>query len=200
MGYRIYHSDAFVLSFTPRREADGAVDLFTRTHGRLQALAQSARLERSKLRYALQPFTRARVALVRGRAQWRVTGAHARENPLMDDALDAEMRLLVRRVWHVMARLVRGEMPLPALFSLMEHFYDALAPAATCAAHRKVLERFTLYLMCAHLGYAGKESIPSLAWLFQEEHPLAPAALARGVPHCRALTQRINAALAESHL
>ena len=200
MGYRIYHTDAFVLSIAPRREADGAVDLFTREHGRLQALAQSARLERSKLRYALQPFTRARVALVRGRAQWRVTGAHARENPLLDDALDADTRLLVRRVWYVMARLVRGEMPLPALFSLMEHFYDALARAAPCATHRKVLERFTLYLMCAHLGYAGKKGIPALTWLFEEENPLTPAALARGAPHCHTLTRRINAALAESHL
>lgn len=70
-----YSVDSFVLGGFPQGEASRFVWLLSVEFGLVLALAQNIRARESKLRYALQDFSRSRVTLVRGREYFRVTGA-----------------------------------------------------------------------------------------------------------------------------
>ena len=75
--YQKYHTDALVLGSRESGEADRTVVLYTRDFGLVRARASAIRHERSKMRYALQHYSRAHVALVRGKSGWRLAGAQA---------------------------------------------------------------------------------------------------------------------------
>lgn len=73
--HHIYHTEALVLKGSPQGEANKVFTLYTKEFGLITATAQGIRLERSKLRFALQDFSYIRVDLVRGRDIWRITSA-----------------------------------------------------------------------------------------------------------------------------
>lgn len=105
MSYRIYRTETIVLRSYPYREADRTLVLYTEDFGLVYARAQGIRHERSRLRYGLTDLAHSQVALVRGKAGWRVTGAVPRSTyPIERNALLALARISV-----LVTRLVHGE-------------------------------------------------------------------------------------------
>ncbi|KKW47559.1 MAG: repair protein RecO protein, partial [Candidatus Kaiserbacteria bacterium GW2011_GWA2_58_9] len=73
--YQKYHTEALVLGNRERGENDRVFTLYTEEFGLVRARASAVRTEASRMRYALQNYSRARVALVRGKRGWRIGGA-----------------------------------------------------------------------------------------------------------------------------
>src|SRR3989338_7449061 len=75
--YQKYHTDALVLGSREIGEADRMLLLFTREFGLVRGRCGGVRAGKSKMRYALQNYSLATVALVRGKLGWRLAGARA---------------------------------------------------------------------------------------------------------------------------
>ncbi len=72
-------TDALVLRCRDHGEADRLVHLITPRHGRIRAVARSARRPQSRLTGSLMPATRSVFTLVSGRELYTVTGARGQE-------------------------------------------------------------------------------------------------------------------------
>ena len=77
--YKKYNTEALILGSRERGEADRVYALMTREFGLVSARASAVRTYPSRMRCALQNYSRARVALVRGKRGWRVGGAVAED-------------------------------------------------------------------------------------------------------------------------
>jgi DNA repair protein RecO len=75
--HHIHHTNAIILGSRNKGEANRSFVLLTRELGLIHAVAQGVRYQKSKLRYALQDFSHAKIDLVRGRETWRITSASA---------------------------------------------------------------------------------------------------------------------------
>jgi DNA repair protein RecO (recombination protein O) len=95
--------------------SDSVLDLFTRDAGVLSARALALREEKSKMRYALQPFSFVRVSLIRGKREWRVSGAEVINN-MFFSSHERNARGHILSLTELMWRLVRGEEPHAELF------------------------------------------------------------------------------------
>jgi DNA repair protein RecO (recombination protein O) len=83
------HAEAVVLRHSDWGEADRVLILFTRDQGKLRAIAKGARRLRSRKAGHLEPFTRVKLLLARGRDFWIVTQAETIDAylPLREDLL-----------------------------------------------------------------------------------------------------------------
>lgn len=115
MSYKTYITDAVVCGAFDHLTSDRSYLLFTREAGMLFASAKSVREERSKHRYALQEFSRARITLVRGKAGWRITGTEPLGN-FYTTLTSRDARATLRNSLRLLRRVVQGETPHPALF------------------------------------------------------------------------------------
>ncbi len=143
--HKIFVSEAIVLGKRAAGEANTRVALLTRELGLLRASARSARLEKSKLRYGLEPLTRGRFSLVRGRNEWKLTGAEHLTK------LAGAHRARVGKVSHLLLRLIHGEEPVVELFDTVSEGLRALARAQDTDA--ELLECVLVLRMLARLGY-----------------------------------------------
>jgi hypothetical protein len=119
MSYRIYTSDAFILSAKQSRDADLSLLAFTELFGLLHANAKSARHMKSKLRYSLQSMTFGSISMVKGRELWRVTSAKKMIS-LYDKRIPAESRMLLARMLLHVERFCPREQPEPVIFELIK--------------------------------------------------------------------------------
>ncbi len=192
MSHEIHHTDALIVRTRAYAEADRMISLYTRGFGRVSALAQGVRKETSKLRFALMSGSFVRVALVRGRDVWRLTGAEAGTLRALPTR---EARALFRRTTHLMERLVTGEEQHEALYALMFEVREVLAAAPPLQLAR--LEHVIMFRLVSELGYGTTDDAvvrvhsASLSDLLAE--PLSP-----GLE--RQLIRHVNEALAASHL
>lgn len=124
MAYEIYITDALVCGSRNNNTSDRSYLLFTREAGMVWASVKSVREERSKHRYALQDFSRARVSLVRGRNGWKITGTEPIAS-LYHGATDRERRIAVRDGIRLLRRFMHGETPAPSLFDDFMNAFSA---------------------------------------------------------------------------
>lgn len=127
MGYRKYNTPGLILDRVTVGEADTFFFIYTRDLGRVGATARSVRTMKSKLRYALQPYTFVEISLVRGKQIWRITNAIAGRN-LYSELSDTPQKLAVfLNVVALIRRLVRGEQADPELYQVLENGFSFLA-------------------------------------------------------------------------
>jgi len=86
---RVLRSEVVVLRHTDWGEADRLLVLYSREAGKLRAVAKGARKLRSRKAGHLEPFTRVKLMLARGRDFWIVTQAETVDAymPLREDLL-----------------------------------------------------------------------------------------------------------------
>lgn len=141
MSYRIYTSDAFILSAKHSKDADLSLFVFTEKFGLLHATAKSARHMKSKLRYSLQSMTFGSISLVKGREIWRVTSAKKMIN-LYDKRIPAALRTFLARMLVAVERFCPREQPEPVIFDILKSVsgfvFKDLAPAAIAASERQM--------------------------------------------------------------
>ena len=115
MAYQTYITDAFVCGTRESNTSDRMFLLFTRDAGMVYAHAKSVRDEKSKHRYALQPFSLLRTTLVRGRGGWKITGTEP-ISKFFFDAKSREERTFLRSLTLFLRRVMQGESVYSSVF------------------------------------------------------------------------------------
>jgi DNA repair protein RecO len=190
--YQKYQTEAIVLNSYPLGEADKTCVLYTRDFGLVRARATGVRKETSKMRYALQHYSRATVGLVRGVRGWRLAGAIALENTAHKDP--AGVRAFAR-ISELVAKLVIGEEENPYLYEALSQTHEALLQE-TCEASATI-EVVAVARTLYSLGYISQEALQTALFThtaYSLEH-LTEAESIRDD-----LLFSINRALSETHL
>jgi DNA repair protein RecO len=151
--YQKYNTEALVLGSRETGEADKTITLFTIDFGLVRARATSVRGERSKMRYAVQHFSRANVSLIKGKRGWRLAGASSLKNAVGDVRGVAAFA----RICELVIRLVHGE-------EVNEYLFAALAEAHTALIQETCDAFGTIELVCVArilyaLGYISSEAL-----------------------------------------
>lgn len=148
--HKVYVGEGIVLRKRGVGEANALVTILTRDLGLLRAVAKSARVEQSKLRYGLEPLTRGRFSVVRGRYEWRLTGV---EQVVRDfkDVGSARARQ-AGKVVTLLLRLIQGEEVAPALYESVKEGLTALARSSG-TREAESIESVLVLKILFHLGY-----------------------------------------------
>ena len=154
--HHIYRTKAFVINSFETKEADKDLILLTNDFGLIKVKAQGIRKGTSKLKYALQDFSLAEVALVRGKNGYRLTNAKASTN-FFYEIKNSETVKIISRVFSLVYKLVHGEDDTSILFSVLDKF--VLLAGNEKVDHKK-LEIIAVSNILFALGY------------FEKEHPL----------------------------
>lgn len=158
MSYTNYTTDAFVCGHLKRGNADKLLYLFTEEGGMLMARAVSVREERSKMRFALEDFSFARVSLVRGKQGWRVVGVTESVNHYLTTDTRAVRRVM--REWVLLLRrLVIGEDNARDVYVI---FRDGVEALMSTSSDTQVLDMFVRLRMLHALGYIDASVIPQM--------------------------------------
>ncbi len=164
MSYRIYTSDAFIITAKQSKDADLSIFAFTETFGLLHATAKSARHMKSKLRYSLQSMTFGSLSMVKGREIWRVTSAKKMIS-LYDKRIPAEARVLLARILSHVERFCPREQQELVIFENLKaisgFIFKDLATGelvTTLAKNCARLEKIFLLRLLHELGYIEKNS------------------------------------------
>lgn len=152
--YQKYHTEALVLQALESGESDKAFALFTRDFGLVRSRASAVRSEYSKMRYALQSFSRAHISLIKGKRGWRLAGAAAIKNA----GSDREALAVFARIAALTLRLVHGEDKNEYLFAALADAHEALMSA------RGEMPLATIEIVCVArvlyaLGYLSTEAL-----------------------------------------
>lgn len=138
---------AFLLHSIPYRETSLVVDLFTREHGRLAAIAKGARRRQSALRPVLMPFQPIRVRWS-GRNELRNLTAAEWVGGLV--APDGDALICGFYMNELLIKMLAREDPYPQLFDAYGRALESLANGASLDS---TLRRFEWQLL-REIGYA----------------------------------------------
>lgn len=150
--YQKYHTEALVLGNRESGEADRVYALLTKDFGLVHARASAVRKETSRMRYALQNYSRANISLVRGKRGWRVAGASA----LKTAVGERENIMAFGRIAELAVRLLAGEEENQYLFAALADAHDALMQEI-CPA-RATIEIVCVARVLYALGYISAEA------------------------------------------
>ncbi|NSW53300.1 MAG: DNA repair protein RecO [Anaerolineae bacterium] len=121
--------EGVVLSHREMGEADRLLVIYTREHGKLRAIAKGVRKLHSRKAGHLQPFSRAKIMLARGRDLWIVTQAEVIDaSLLLQENLESMAYALY--VIELLDRFTYEEGANPALYQLLVKTLHRLAEAA----------------------------------------------------------------------
>jgi recombinational DNA repair protein (RecF pathway) len=189
--YQKYHTDAIALAAYELGEADRTVILFTRDFGLVRARASAVRTEHSKMRYALQNYSRSNVSLVKGKRGWRAAGATA----LALARGDRRGVAAFARIAELVVRLVQGEETSEYIFAALSDAHEALM-VPECEAFGTI-EIVCVARILYALGYISNEALSSA--LFTHTAYTGESLLEAETMKDRLLSS-INRAIAETQL
>ena len=196
--YQKYHTDALVLGSRERGENDRVFALYTKDFGLVHARASAVRKETSRMRYALQNYSQAHVALVRGKRGWRVAGATA----IQSIGGGGEGTITFARIARLILRLVAGEGENQYVFASLSEAHNALVSASHEA--RATIELVCVARILYGLGYLSHEAFDLPAG---QAGTTLFAHTAYTLEHVREaeelrekLLSSVNRAIAETHL
>jgi len=189
--YQKYHTEAIVLGNRERGESDRVFTLYTEEFGLVRARASAVRSEKSRMRYALQNYSRAHVALVRGKQGWRIGGAVS-----IRGAIGSEDNIAAfARIARLVMRLVAGEERNQYLFATLQEAHGALMQKP-CEAWA------TIELVCVAralhaLGYLSTEAMETTLFTHTA---YAQRDIREAETMQEKLLSSINRAIADTHL
>jgi DNA repair protein RecO len=162
--HQIHITEGIVLGKRGVGEANTLVFVLTKKLGLIRAAARSTRVEKSKLRYGLEPLTFARFSFVRGKNEWRVVGVENASHAAIGQSV--MRRQAAGRIAKLVTRLVAGEEPVPALFTILSDGLLFLASAAT-DSDAQAIETVLVLRILASQGYL--PHTPALAPFIQDQ-------------------------------
>jgi len=191
--HQIHITEGVVLGKRGVGEANTLVFVLTEKLGLVRAAARSTRVEKSKLRYGLEPLTHARFSFVRGKNDWRLVGVEDVRHAAGPTAL---RRQAAGRIAKLVTRLVQGEEPVPALFTTLSEGLVFLANAAN-DQDAQAIETVLVLRILSQLGYLPhtKELAPFISDQLFSIELAAAAAQSRAL-----LVKAINESLQQSGL
>lgn len=180
-------TEGIVLAKRAAGEANTLVYVMTEELGLVRAKAVSARREASKLRYGLEPLSCGRYSFVRGKQEWRLTGADDVTRELI--AATPAQRRRLGQVSRLLMRLVLGSQHSPELYRLIRTGFATLAHTEKDADS---IECVLVLRILAQLGYLPE--LPSLA-PFVESDAFTPELAAEAAASRKLLIKLINDSL-----
>lgn len=176
-------------------EANKMFVIYTKEMGLVRAVAQGVRLHKSKLRFALQDFSYARIDLVRGRDIWRVTSATTISSfPYARS--DRQSLLLIARISKLLERLCDGEEAHETIFNDFIQALYLLDDTSTTVETRTALELHLVLRIMNTLGYIGESG--ALAQYLESDFSVVETE--NLLKERQSIIAHINKALNESHL
>jgi DNA repair protein RecO (recombination protein O) len=148
--YRKFTTEGLVLGKRAIGEANAMSIILTKDFGLLRAIARSARRERSKLRYGLEPLTQGQFSLVEGKREWRLAGVEQVDRSLL--ASTPARRQALGRITRLLLRLIQGEEANRALYKdVVEGFFSL--SAAQSEQDAASIECIVVLRILSRLGY-----------------------------------------------
>lgn len=194
MAHHIHHTEGYILGSAGVGEANRYIIILTRELGVIGAVAQSVRRIESKLRYALQDFSHARIDVVRGKQSWRITSAQALHDLDTIHIDQAKLRPYVRTLMQV-RRLCSGEEPNEELFVMLGGAFGFLVTKTLSNEELEGWELVVSIRILHNLGYLSGQNISTFLSGEITATLCTEAYAARAV-----LAREINTALKESQL
>ncbi len=193
--HHIYHTHGFILSSRNSGEANKVFTIYTREMGLVRATSQGVRLAKSKLRFALQDFSYAKIDLVRGKEIWRVTSAtNITSFPYARS--DRQSLLLIARIGKLIERLCDGEEESGKIFDEFIQALYLLDDSTILSTTREALELHLVLRIMNSLGYIGDSEI-----LYQYlSTPFNQIEIETLLKERQSIISHINKALNESQL
>jgi recombinational DNA repair protein (RecF pathway) len=147
--YHKYSTEGFVVHRFDVAEGDSVLDIYTQEFGMIRARARSVRLETSKLRYQSRIASLVRVELVRGKNEWKLTGAQ--QQALLTEPLHVHAFM---RVAKLLRTLIQGEEKHTYLFAALMQLFMNMHKGRVVAEEELLGVARTLYA----LGYMAPEA------------------------------------------
>ncbi len=195
--HHIYHTEAFVLSSRNSREADKVFTVFTKELGLVRASATSVRKISSKLRYALQDFSLARIDLVRGRETWRIISATPIKSVISATSPTCGERIkIIGNIFSLIKRLSHGEEANEFLYEDLKRGIEMISTPALSESELESVESVLVLRILHHLGYFSHK--PELSLLVSGE--ISENLLSIASTERVKIVAEINQALRESQL
>lgn len=193
--YQKYHTEALVLGSSEQGEHDRIFTLYTKDFGLLRARASAVRTEASRMRYALQNYSRTYVTLVRGKRGWRIGGSLAMKGALGSTENISAFARIVRLI----TRLVAGEEQNVYLFATLSSAHDVLMSfrEQVSEGSSAIVELVCVARILYALGYLSSEALQTALFThtaYTGEY-LLEAEMLRDQ-----LLSHVNRAIAETHL
>lgn len=197
MLYHTYNTEAFVLNSFPVGESSRYVYLFTRDLGLVGAHAQGARKISSKLRYALDDLSHAKVSLVRGKNTWRLTNAAPEKHFFNHFRHDREKLIAVSNILFTVRKLIAGEDSNVRLYNILCYGLEFLRQNELLTREIRNAEAILMLRILDALGYFGHhESLGG----FVGNDPLTQELVAKMDSSRKTAIDAINSSLRETHL
>lgn len=196
--YVIHRTSGMVLAGFASGEADRRFIILTEAFGRIEARARSVRLERSKLRYGLSPYTLGVYALVRGRSGWHIVGSHDEKNFFTIAQSDVRKRQALENISALLVRLILGEGKHEGLFTAVIQGVDALMGKG--AEYTETVELIVVLRIMYLLGYISTEQDGTILAPFVKDTAFDMSLLDAVPERRRDIIRAINNALTASHL
>lgn len=147
--YQIHQTQGFIVSSYESGEVDNFYYIYTEEFGLLGILATGVRMQKSKFRYTLQPYSHVEVGFVKGKATFRLTHAKLHSRGVL-----VEQNQLLARLFERLRRMVRGEERNDGLYKLLQNIFEHIIKVDNMSSQDKYsLELiYTMRLLDA-LGY-----------------------------------------------
>lgn len=190
---REVHTRGVVVARRAAGEGSARVLIYTEELGLIHAVAKSAREERSKLRPYLLSGTRGHYSFVKGKAEWRVTGAVGCRTVFYETEERAAHESATR-VLALVRQFVHGEGKDEGLFTALYEFLESLHVLSV--ADIQIAEYVAVLRILAALGYVAKTD--GVEEFMSAEY--SAALLARATERRKDLVSLINHGLGASGL
>ena len=197
MSHQIHTTEGLILGSVGTGEAHLYITMFTREFGLVRAVARSVRLEKSKLRYSLQDFSKSNISLVRGRDVWRITGAQECNGTYWHLKGDREKIKILARISALLNRFLHGEEKNEQLYLTLSSGVEFLRENDTDSEIIKNFEYLIVLRILYTLRYIKNTDNFDL---FLSTTDMDSSLLMKVAPFRKKMTVAINEALRESHL
>lgn len=159
--HHIHKTRALVLSSRNLREADKQLNLLTEELGFLKVIAQGIRKMESKLRPSIQDFSVCDVAVVSGRAGWRLTNASS-VHSLFYELDNKNLFQSLQRSFDLIEKLVLGESPDDSLFQVVVDFSEFVVENQNKILHQSQVDNLESVLILNILNRLGYLDVKGL--------------------------------------
>ena len=155
--HKLFVSEGVVLGKKGLGEANTLVAILTRELGLIKAVARSARRENSKLRYSIEPLSQGTYSFIRGKHEWKLTGAERVSRDFVktfsSHHKSSGNTQTAGRITRLLMRLIHGEEKNEALYETVAEGLSALARASALGVQHELIETVLVLRIISHLGY-----------------------------------------------
>lgn len=190
--HHIFHTEAVVLGTYVKAESDKLVTLYTKEFGLVRADARGMRNMRSKLRFALQPYSIVQLDMISTKGGWRVGSVRSVAVP---SGLYIQTYSTLYKISKLVSRLCAGEEKNSALYESLVATFTTLFDEKINPATTYTVELVAVLRILFHLGYITGDTVSPFI-----DGPITISLLENAGTTRKKLVETINHSLRETML